>query len=111
MLGQSAALISRSASSEEASFHSMLDWPEASHTSPTQTSRSVMRWLPSTLSSYGPPALRAGSSNAKRPSAAACTLAVASSAPVSDTFSCSEMCRPGSSEPQSVHGRSCLSTR
>src|SRR5262245_23114442 len=42
---------------DDATSHSMFDWPDASHTSPTSTSRKSRRSAPAwTLSVNGPPA-------------------------------------------------------
>ena len=49
----------------------MLDWPEASQTSPTHTSPNRSRFDPSIVSSKGPPAVNAGSAIFQRPVASA----------------------------------------
>ena len=54
-----------------ASGHSMLDWPEATHTSPNHTSSSVIVLRPAIVRVNGPPAGCGGRSTLHRPSAAA----------------------------------------
>ena len=56
---------------EDSIDHSMLDWPEASQTSPIRMSRTSMRSAPSRLSTVsvcGPPAGSSGKRSRKRPS-------------------------------------------
>jgi len=77
----------------------MLDWPEATHTSPAQTSPNVTVFVPLILSVYGPPAGSAGSAIDQRPAASALAVAFAA-AMVAVTAS------SGAAVPASRSGRS-----
>ncbi len=81
----------------------MFDWPEASQTSPTSTSRAIARARPSATSSYGPPAGSASRVARNRPDASAVAFAVL---PASVTVTAS----PGSLVPHTGSGRSRWST-
>src|SRR5688572_211876 len=76
--------------------HSMLDWPEHNHTSPTSTSlTSCRRITVRTVNVYGPPARNEGNDTDQRPEASACVLR---EAPDNDTATCSSaLARPQTS--------------
>ena len=56
MLGWFAAWISDSASFDRLTGQTMLDWPDATHTSPTITSSSRTVFVPRIVAEKGPPA-------------------------------------------------------
>ena len=83
----------RGAPSNPFSGISMLDWPEANHTSPIRTSSRTILLLPVTVSWYGPPA---GSGGRK-------TLQLPRLSPVTSRlvpWSATETFSPGSDHPQ-----------
>ncbi len=89
---------------DRCSGNSMLDWPDATHTSPAQTSANVSAFFaPRTFNVYGPPAVSAGSVTDQRPFASAFVAAFAA-AMVAVTAS------PGDAAPATRNGRSRCTT-
>src|SRR4030095_12052546 len=68
MFGSFAFAVSAAALSDDSTGHSMFDWPDATHTSPTRMSATVMRLAPPEMAnSYGPPAFIAGNTTRHAP--------------------------------------------
>ena len=102
--GLLAAAISPAASCAIRTGHSMFDWPEASQTSPTITSRMVTVFFPVTTSSAGSAeAGTAASVTRQRPLA---SVVVLTCWPLKETVTCS----PASARPQTGRALSRCST-
>src|SRR5262249_36871546 len=86
--------------------HSMFDWPEQTHTSPTATFLKVILFLPSTNNTYPVPAGWAGSLTSQFPSLSAFTLAPGPDCLPTPTMNSS----PGSALPQNTISAPCWRT-